>query len=243
MKTIDPVATGGIRDSGLRGGGWGLGLLRERFPCGTAWGTTPRTAATRPRRGTVRTAGGRSWWRPTWLPRLLRRHSRTMASGRARTGLGWASGREPLRFARWPGEVCETAGAWAPAGSVPLPVSRSSWPPVGGASPAGRRCAPGWHADHVTPVRRGGTTKPDQRSGAVPALQSRQGGPAGVSMLPRAWQAAFLARHAGARRDRLPARRDARGGQDARGLPGDPRRRVRAGRRGVPDHRAAGAVG
>ena len=38
MKTIDPVATGGIRDSGLRGGGWGLGLLRERFPCGTAWG-------------------------------------------------------------------------------------------------------------------------------------------------------------------------------------------------------------
>lgn len=38
MKTIDPVATGGVPDSGIRGGGWGLGLIRERFPCGTAWG-------------------------------------------------------------------------------------------------------------------------------------------------------------------------------------------------------------
>ena len=65
MKTIDPVATGGIRDSGLRGGGWGLGLLRERFPCGTAWGHDNEIPATRPRRGTVRTAGGRSWWSPT----------------------------------------------------------------------------------------------------------------------------------------------------------------------------------
>jgi D-alanyl-D-alanine carboxypeptidase len=38
MKTIDPVATGGVPDAGILGGGWGLGLLRERFPCATAWG-------------------------------------------------------------------------------------------------------------------------------------------------------------------------------------------------------------
>jgi D-alanyl-D-alanine carboxypeptidase len=38
MKTIDPVATGGVPDSGILGGGWGLGLLREEFPCGEAWG-------------------------------------------------------------------------------------------------------------------------------------------------------------------------------------------------------------
>jgi D-alanyl-D-alanine carboxypeptidase len=38
MKTIDPVATGGIPDAGILGGGWGLGLLREEFPCGEAWG-------------------------------------------------------------------------------------------------------------------------------------------------------------------------------------------------------------
>jgi D-alanyl-D-alanine carboxypeptidase len=38
MKTIDAVATGGIPDGGIRGGGWGLGLLRETFPCGQAWG-------------------------------------------------------------------------------------------------------------------------------------------------------------------------------------------------------------
>jgi D-alanyl-D-alanine carboxypeptidase len=38
MKTIDPVATGGIPDAGILGGGWGLGLLRETFPCGDAWG-------------------------------------------------------------------------------------------------------------------------------------------------------------------------------------------------------------
>jgi D-alanyl-D-alanine carboxypeptidase len=38
MQTIDPVATGGVPDSGILGGGWGLGLLKERFPCGTAWG-------------------------------------------------------------------------------------------------------------------------------------------------------------------------------------------------------------
>jgi len=38
MKTIDPVATGGIPDSGILGGGWGLGLLREEFPCTVAWG-------------------------------------------------------------------------------------------------------------------------------------------------------------------------------------------------------------
>jgi len=38
MQTIDPVATGGLPDSGILGGGWGLGLLREQFPCGTAWG-------------------------------------------------------------------------------------------------------------------------------------------------------------------------------------------------------------
>jgi D-alanyl-D-alanine carboxypeptidase len=38
MQTIDPVATGGIPDAGILGGGWGLGLLRESFPCGKAWG-------------------------------------------------------------------------------------------------------------------------------------------------------------------------------------------------------------
>ena len=38
MQTIDPAATGGLPDAGILGGGWGLGLLRERFPCGTAWG-------------------------------------------------------------------------------------------------------------------------------------------------------------------------------------------------------------
>jgi D-alanyl-D-alanine carboxypeptidase len=38
MKTIDPVATGGVPDAGILGGGWGLGLLREKFPCGQAWG-------------------------------------------------------------------------------------------------------------------------------------------------------------------------------------------------------------
>jgi D-alanyl-D-alanine carboxypeptidase len=38
MQTIDPVATGGLPDSGILGGGWGLGLLRETFPCGDAWG-------------------------------------------------------------------------------------------------------------------------------------------------------------------------------------------------------------
>ena len=38
MQTIDPAATGGMPDAGILGGGWGLGLLRERFPCGAAWG-------------------------------------------------------------------------------------------------------------------------------------------------------------------------------------------------------------
>jgi D-alanyl-D-alanine carboxypeptidase len=38
MQTIDPVATGGAPDAGILGGGWGLGLLKERFPCGVAWG-------------------------------------------------------------------------------------------------------------------------------------------------------------------------------------------------------------
>ena len=38
MQTIDPVATGGVPDSGILGGGWGLGLLKETLPCGQAWG-------------------------------------------------------------------------------------------------------------------------------------------------------------------------------------------------------------
>ncbi|WP_327640056.1 beta-lactamase family protein [Kribbella sp. NBC_00482] len=40
MQTIDPVATDppGSIDAGIPGGGWGLGLLRETFPCGDAWG-------------------------------------------------------------------------------------------------------------------------------------------------------------------------------------------------------------
>jgi D-alanyl-D-alanine carboxypeptidase len=43
MQTIDPVATGGVPDSGFPGGGWGLGLLREIFPCGSeAWGARLR---------------------------------------------------------------------------------------------------------------------------------------------------------------------------------------------------------
>jgi D-alanyl-D-alanine carboxypeptidase len=43
MKTIDPVATGGTADAGILGGGWGLGLLREDFPCGPAWGHDSET--------------------------------------------------------------------------------------------------------------------------------------------------------------------------------------------------------
>jgi hypothetical protein len=43
MQTIDPAATGGVPDAGILGGGWGLGLLRERFPCGTAWGHDSET--------------------------------------------------------------------------------------------------------------------------------------------------------------------------------------------------------
>lgn len=40
MQTVDPVATDppGSIDAGFPGGGWGLGLLRETFPCGDAWG-------------------------------------------------------------------------------------------------------------------------------------------------------------------------------------------------------------
>lgn len=43
MQTIDRVATGGVSDGGILGGGWGLGLLREKFPCGTAWGHDSET--------------------------------------------------------------------------------------------------------------------------------------------------------------------------------------------------------
>jgi D-alanyl-D-alanine carboxypeptidase len=43
MQTIDPVATGGTPDAGILGGGWGLGLLRETFPCGEAWGHDSET--------------------------------------------------------------------------------------------------------------------------------------------------------------------------------------------------------
>jgi D-alanyl-D-alanine carboxypeptidase len=43
MQRIDPVATGGIADAGIRGGGWGLGLLREQFPCAVAWGHDSET--------------------------------------------------------------------------------------------------------------------------------------------------------------------------------------------------------
>jgi D-alanyl-D-alanine carboxypeptidase len=43
MQTIDPIATGGIPDAGILGGGWGLGLLREEFPCGQAWGHDSET--------------------------------------------------------------------------------------------------------------------------------------------------------------------------------------------------------
>jgi len=46
MQTIDPVATGGVADAGILGDGWGLGLLREAFPCGEAWATTQKTPAT-----------------------------------------------------------------------------------------------------------------------------------------------------------------------------------------------------
>jgi D-alanyl-D-alanine carboxypeptidase len=43
MMTIDAVATGGVPDAGNLGGGWGLGLLREEFPCGVAWGHASET--------------------------------------------------------------------------------------------------------------------------------------------------------------------------------------------------------
>jgi D-alanyl-D-alanine carboxypeptidase len=43
MRTIDPVATGEVPDAGILGGGWGLGLLREDFPCGQAWGHDAET--------------------------------------------------------------------------------------------------------------------------------------------------------------------------------------------------------
>jgi hypothetical protein len=45
MQTIDPVATDppGAIDAGIIGGGWGLGLLRETFPCGDAWGHDSET--------------------------------------------------------------------------------------------------------------------------------------------------------------------------------------------------------
>jgi D-alanyl-D-alanine carboxypeptidase len=43
MRTIDPAATGGVPDAGILGGGWGLGLLREEFPCGEAWGHDSET--------------------------------------------------------------------------------------------------------------------------------------------------------------------------------------------------------
>jgi D-alanyl-D-alanine carboxypeptidase len=45
MQTIDPVATNPPfpPDAGIIGGGWGLGLLRETFPCGDAWGHDSET--------------------------------------------------------------------------------------------------------------------------------------------------------------------------------------------------------
>jgi D-alanyl-D-alanine carboxypeptidase len=43
MMTIDPAATGGVPDAGILGGGWGLGLLREEFPCAAAWGHDSET--------------------------------------------------------------------------------------------------------------------------------------------------------------------------------------------------------
>jgi D-alanyl-D-alanine carboxypeptidase len=43
MMTIDRAATGGVPDAGILGGGWGLGLLREEFPCGVAWGHDSET--------------------------------------------------------------------------------------------------------------------------------------------------------------------------------------------------------
>ena len=43
MRLVDAVATGGVADAGIRGGGWGLGLLREQFPCATAWGHDSET--------------------------------------------------------------------------------------------------------------------------------------------------------------------------------------------------------
>ena len=43
MRVVDAVATGGVADAGIRGGGWGLGLLREQFPCAAAWGHDSET--------------------------------------------------------------------------------------------------------------------------------------------------------------------------------------------------------
>ena len=81
-----------------------------------------------------------------------------------------------------------------------------------------------------------------ERPGAVPAVQPREGRTA-VVITPRPWQAEFLARHARAPEAGLPARRDPGCRQDARRVPRDPRRRRRAGRGRLPDHRAASAVG
>ena len=59
----------------------------------------------------------------------------------------------------------------------------------------GEPLRPGWHADHVQPVKGGGRHGAGERPGAVPALQPREGRTAGV-IAPRPWQAEFLARHA-----------------------------------------------
>jgi hypothetical protein len=32
-----------VPDAGILGGGWGLGLLKETFPCGKAWGHDSET--------------------------------------------------------------------------------------------------------------------------------------------------------------------------------------------------------
>ena len=106
----------------------------------------------------------------------------------------------------------------------------------------GEPLRPGWHADHVRAGERRRRDRAGERAGAVPALQPREGRAAGV-IAPRPWQAEFLARHAAhARPDFLLVATPGRG-QDARRVPGDPRGGRRAGRRRVPDDRAARAVG
>ena len=101
---------------------------------------------------------------------------------------------------------------------------------------------PGWHARSRRPGERRRRDRAGQRPGAVPALQPREGRTARV-IAPAALAGRVPRAACGARGAGLPARGDARRGQDARGVPRDPRRAGGADRGRVSDDRAARAVG